>query len=320
MLSAELASRGFGPIRQVADAAGLAATLGDARPGVAIFNYHADQPDSLAACGAIRAMLPEARIVALASPGPALKTVRAWAGAGGCIDVIIEKPLSYDRLSATLAGLLEASDANRKLESKAQKLSRLVPDGALSAAEDSSTGDGELFEAAVLFTDIRGSSQLIRTMPARDFFGLLNELLSEHSKQITRFEGSVIKYTGDGVMAIFRGMGKSYLALRCGLELAAAGASHRLPFGTGIAQGLVLAGLIGDSRQAGQRRQYDVIGATVHLAARLCGVAAAGEVVTTSSLGAVARIGSPAPRHFGPVAIKGFDGGIDCVAFGPGLT
>jgi class 3 adenylate cyclase len=316
MLADELDRRGYGPILQspsVLDVPALAGSVAD----VVILNYHADQPDSLAACGALRAMIPGATIVALASPGPAAKAVRAWAGRSGDIDVIVEKPLAYDRFCATLAGLLGARDSSRKLESKAQRLSMLVPEGALPAAENDVTGEGELFEAGVLFTDIRGSSQLIRSMPPREFFSLLNEQLSEHARLIERHEGSVIKYTGDGVMAIFRGMGRSHLGLRCALQLAASGASQRLPYGVGVAQGLVLAGLIGDSRRAGQRRQFDVVGATVHLSARLCSLAEAGDVVTTASLSAAAKLASPAPRRIGRVSIKGFDDDVDCVAYGP---
>jgi adenylate cyclase len=174
-----------------------------------------------------------------------------------------------------------------------------------------------MFEAAVLFTDIRGSSRLIRELPPREFFLRLNQVLSAQTKQISRFEGSVIKYTGDGVMAIFRGMGRSYMALRCGLELASMSHTQELPFGIGIAEGLVLAGLIGDSNHAGQRHQYDVISATVNLASRLCGLAGEGEVMTTRNIEAAARFATPVARPIDGVAIRGFDRKIDCVAFNP---
>lgn len=105
------------------------------------------------------------------------------------------------------------------------------------------------------------------------------------------------------------------MALRCALDLAGASNSHELPFGVGVAEGLVLAGLIGDSSLAGQRRQYDVIGATAHLAARLCGMANSGEVIATRSINTVAKISSPLPRSIGNQSIRGFDSGIDCVAF-----
>ena len=169
----------------------------------------------------------------------------------------------------------------------------------------------------VLFTDIRGSSQLIREMAPRDFFEDLNQLLSTQARHVQKYQGSVIKYTGDGVMAVFRGMGRSYLALRCGLELAGISNDRKFPFGIGIAQGLVLAGLIGDSNRAGQRSQYDVVGATVHLASRLCGLANVGEVLTVKSMNVAARVSLPEPRPLPGVSVRGFDNNIDCVVFAP---
>jgi hypothetical protein len=71
----------------------------------------------------------------------------------------------------------------------------------------------EIFETVVLFTDIRGSSQLIRETPPQMFFQNLNGLLSAQAALVRNHQGAVVKYTGDGMMAVFRGMGRSYLAL-----------------------------------------------------------------------------------------------------------
>lgn len=318
LLLEDLSLRGHSDVRAVSDPLELPATLAEDRPEVVIFNYHSDRPHSLQACSTIKSLVPNSTLIAIVSPGPALKTVRTWSRENHCIDVIIEKPLSDERFFMTVKDLLKVKKTSRDLEVKAERLANLVPEGALSAMERNFHNEAELFEAAVLFTDIRGSSQLIREMPPRDFFQLLNQLLSAQSRQIKRHEGSVIKYTGDGVMAVFRGMGRSYLALRCALEIAASNNDRqRLPFGIGVAEGLVLAGLIGDSNQAGQRRQYDVIGATVHLAARLCSMASPGEVIVTKNINAVAKVKTPAPRSIGSVSIRGFESEIDCVAFKP---
>ena len=246
-----------------------------------------------------------------------MKAVRAWSEASGAIDVVFEKPLSYERFFPMLEGLLKSRESSRVLEMRSERLSSLVPAGALAAIDGAFRSEAEMFDAAVLFTDIRGSSELILSTPPREFFALLNTLLSAQAKLVNRFEGAVVKYTGDGVMAIFRGMGKSYLALRCALEIANDGARHPLPFGIGVAEGLVLAGFLGDSDRDGQRRQYDVIGATVHLSARLCGLAGRGEVITTAKLNTVAKLENPLPRPLGRMSVKGFEPDIECVAFGP---
>jgi class 3 adenylate cyclase len=317
VLMDQLAQRGYDDVKLVKSALELPALLQSAQPDIVILNYQSDQPDNLSALTIVKLLSPQAATIAIVSPGPALKAVRAWSQQTQGIDVVIEKPLSDERFFMTLRDLLQVKMSLRELSSKTQRLSNLVPEGALSAIETSVDDEAELFESVVLFTDVRGSSELIRKMPPRSFFKLLNQSLSAQSSQIQRHEGSVIKYTGDGVMAVFRGPAKSYLGLRCALDLAAETSNDELPFGVGVAKGLVLAGLIGDANHAGQRRQYDVIGATVHLAARLCAMANAGEVIATEGVNAVAKVTSPPPRAIGNVSIRGFSRAVECVAFNP---
>lgn len=312
----ELLQRGFENIRTVSDFLELPAIIAAAPPDVLVFNYHYDHPETLLACSNARTLAPKAAIVAIVSPGPTIKKLRAWARQNNFIDLIIEKPLSDERFYSAVREILNIKAAARQMETKVQKLSSLVPEAAMSLVEGD-YDDAELFESAVLFTDIRNSSQYILTMPPREFFNALNENLSKQAEVITRYEGSVIKYTGDGVMAVFRGMGRSYLALRCGLELARISANDQIQYGVGIAEGLVLSGFIGDFRKAGERRQYDVIGATVHLASRICSMASAGEVITTRNMEAKARLVAPQSRSIGNVAIRGFDREVECIAYQP---
>lgn len=315
VLMEDLLGRGFGDVQSVTSTLELPKILQTNPPDAVVFNYHSDQPDSLIICSTLKSMAPQAATIVIVSPGPALKVVRAWAKQTQSIDVVIEKPLSDERFFMTLEEILRVKAASREMAARVERLASLVPEAALPVVEHDSNNEAEMFEAAVLFTDIRGSSELIRQMPPHEFFETLNQLLSTQARHVQNYQGSVIKYTGDGVMAIFRGMGRSYLALRCGLELAGLHNNTTFPFGIGIAQGLVLGGLIGDSSQAGQRSQYDIVGATVHLASRLCGLANAGEVVTTNGLKLAARITSPAPRPVTSVSVRGFDKAIDCVVF-----
>ena len=310
-----LINQGFENLISVTNILEIPKLVEDFKPDIVIFNYHSDHPASLLVCNTIKLTTPQASIIVIVSPGPTLKSVRAWSKQTACIDLTIEKPIKDEIFYTMLNGLDKVKGASKELENKAQRLSNLIPEEALSAIEKTSSDEAELFEAAVLFTDIRQSSQLIREMSPREFFHLLNEQLSSHAKQIKRFEGTVIKYTGDGVMATFRGMGRSYLALRCGLELVSNHNYQKLPFGVGIAEGLVLSGLIGDSNHDGQRRQYDVIGATVHLASRLCSMANPGEVIATKNLNAVARLNAPNSRTIESISVRGFDKKIDCIAF-----
>ena len=175
-------------------------------------------------------------------------------------------------------------------------------------------GDGDLFEATLLFSDMRGSSDLVTRMAPRDFFRLLNGSLSGQADCIGAFGGEVVKYTGDGVMAVFRGSGRASLAIRCALALAqGCDARDGVPFGIGLAEGPVLAGFVGPDGPA-ERRHYDVIGAAVHLAARLCALAGPGEVLATCDVGdAVPDPALPSRRR--RVSVPGFADPIACVAF-----
>lgn len=111
--------------------------------------------------------------------------------------------------------LLRVKAATREADAHVARLTSLVPDEAMTAANHAFSDEAEIFEAVVLFTDIRGSSQLIRDTPPQVFFECLNDLLSAQAAEVRKHQGAVVKYTGDGMMAVFRGMGRSYLALRC---------------------------------------------------------------------------------------------------------
>ena len=320
VLIEDLRRRGLGIVHWAATTLDAPRVLAACEPDVVVVNYHSDQPDNLTVCSTIKQLAPLARVVVIASPGPARKAVRHWAKQTSSIDVVIEKPLSDKRFFTAVMDLLRVIAATREADARVARLTSLVPEGALSVMDNCFGEKAEIFDAAVIFTDIRGSSRLIRDTPPHVFFENLNALLSAQAALVRSHQGAVVKYTGDGMLAIFRGMGRSYLALRCGLAIAGLNGKHRFPFGVGIAQGLVLAGFIGDSTQAGQRRQYDVIGATIHMAARLCELAKAGEVIATQGLNKSARIVSPMPRLLTGVMVKGLDVETDCLAFHPDQT
>ena len=320
VLIEDLRSRGLGYVHWAASSMDAPRVLAGCEPDVVVVNYHSDQPDNLMVCSTIKLLAPFAATVVIASPGPALKAVRHWAKQTSSIDVIIEKPLSDERFFTAVIDLLRVRAAAREADTRVARLTSLVPEGALSVIDNDLSEEAEILDAAVIFTDIRGSSRLIRDMPPQVFFENLNALLSAQAALVRKHQGAVVKYTGDGMLAIFRGMGRSYLALRCGLEIASLNGKHPFPFGIGIAQGLVLAGFIGDSTNAGRRRQYDVIGATVHMAARLCELAKAGEVIATQGLNKTARILSPMPRLMTGVLVRGMDVETDCLAFHPDPT
>ncbi|UQA58896.1 adenylate/guanylate cyclase domain-containing protein [Polyangium aurulentum] len=138
---------------------------------------------------------------------------------------------------------------------------------------------GRRMHATVLFADIRNFTQLSTMMQPEEVVDLLNRYFSMMVDIVFANGGTLDKFLGDGLMALF---GVPYpiekpeeRAVRTALEMldALQGLNHeleargmlRLDIGVGINCGAVVAGNIGSS----QRHEYTVIGDTVNLAARL---------------------------------------------------
>ena len=309
-----LRNKGFDTAVRVRGEAGLEAALTDIKPDVVIFNYHVQHPESLTTCATVKRLAKDVALVAVVSPGPALRFVREWTRSSRIIDAVIEKPLSDERFFLVLRDLATTKREARKQSDRLNRITNLVPKDALSAVDRTGSEKATIDQAAVVFTDIRRSSQLITAMDAQAYFALLNQSLSAQAKIIERYSGSVVKYTGDGVLATFRGMGSSYLALRCASELGKPAPQQPLAFGIGAAHGLILAGFVGDWNRSGRLLQYDVTGVTVHLAARLCSLAKDAQVITTLALHKASHLHHVPHRPVGKLAIRGFEAGVDCVS------
>jgi len=123
--------------------------------------------------------------------------------------------------------------------------------------------------ATVMFTDIVGSTGRLAALGDARW----RELLSAHHaavrRELTRFRGREVKTLGDGFLATFNGPAR---AIRCGRAIADSASSLGLEVRVGLHCGEVE--LIGD----------DVGGVAVHLTARVGELAAAGEVLTTSTV------------------------------------
>ena len=177
---------------------------------------------------------------------------------------------------------------------------------------------GELRETTVMFCDIRGFTALTQNMNPTEVIALLNEHMTVLTKIVTEHHGVVDKFIGDSIMALF-GAPKSYgndalNAVRCAQRMMAERAKlnetsrYHLQVGIGIASGQVLAGNMGSA----DRSNYTVLGERVNLAARLCSVAARGEIVigpaTREQLGDLITV-----EVMDPLQLKGFSDSV--VAF-----
>ncbi|MDX8390645.1 MAG: adenylate/guanylate cyclase domain-containing protein [Mariprofundaceae bacterium] len=129
---------------------------------------------------------------------------------------------------------------------------------------------------SVLFTDMRGFTELSEVNDARQVYHTINASISEQARIILKHGGSINKFLGDGILACFSGSERVARSLACVLELivtlkAIEEKSELLPcpVGFGLNDGHVLFGLLG----TGERKEFTVIGDVVNTAARLCGIA-----------------------------------------------
>ena len=155
---------------------------------------------------------------------------------------------------------------------------------AIRGVEQKTQDAPERRHLTVLFSDLVGSTALSARMDPED----LREVISAYQKcvaeVVSRFDGFVAKYMGDGVLVYF-GYPEAHeddpeRAVRAGLELIGAVSNLKtytaLQTRVGIATGLVV---VGDLIGSGYAEEQAVVGKTPNLAARLQGVAAPNMVV-----------------------------------------
>src|SRR5208282_3552134 len=175
--------------------------------------------------------------------------------------------------------LLEAIEGLRS-GTKPAPTSKETPSTATPATKDT----GERRQVTVVFSDLVGSTALSARMDPED----LREVISAYQKcvaeTVSRFDGFVAKYMGDGVLVYF-GYPQAHeddaeRAVRAALDLVAAVSALKthaaLQTRVGIATGMVV---VGDLIGSGEAQERGIVGETPNLAARLQGVAEPNMVV-----------------------------------------
>jgi adenylate cyclase len=169
-------------------------------------------------------------------------------------------------------------------------------------------------EVTVAFLDLRGFTAFAETAEPEEVMGVLREYHAEMGRLIQAHEGTLERFTGDGLMIFFNDpvpvpdaperAVRMALAMRDRMQELDAGwrrRGHDLGVGIGIAQGYATIGAIGFEG----RWDYGAIGTVTNLAARLCGEARPGEILVSRRVaGAVEDLVSTEALE--PIAIKGF--------------
>jgi class 3 adenylate cyclase/tetratricopeptide (TPR) repeat protein len=180
--------------------------------------------------------------------------------------------------------------------------------------------DGERKQVTVLFADVSGSMDLAEGQDPEEWRKIMQRFFAILAESVERFEGTVDKFTGDGIMAVFgapvahedHARRACYAALQMLDDVASYAAELRraqgLNFSTriGINSGEVVAGAIG----AGGEGEYTAIGHTVGLAQRMEALAEPGKAFLTESTAALAG-GFLELKELGEFEIKGASHPVD---------
>jgi class 3 adenylate cyclase/HAMP domain-containing protein len=198
----------------------------------------------------------------------------------------------------------QLKDWNRSLEERVEtqlgeierirRLERfLAPQVAqLIASSDGHEGllDSHRREVTVVFCDLRGFTSFTETTEPEEAMNVLREYHAALGELIFKYEGTLDRYAGDGVMILFNAPiqfeDHTARAVRMAVEMRDTigqltekwrNRGHNLGFGIGIALGYATLGQIGFE----QRLEYAAIGSVTNLASRLCDEAKANQIVVS---------------------------------------
>ncbi len=148
---------------------------------------------------------------------------------------------------------------------------------------------GELRDTTILFTDIRGFTAMSESRSPQRIVDMLNEYFELMVEIIFKHEGTLDKFVGDEIMALYGApvghVDDPQRAIRTALEMWSAlelfnkrrraAGEDPLTIGAGITSGEVVAGYLGSSKTL----EYTVIGDVVNTGARLCALAKPGQIL-----------------------------------------
>jgi class 3 adenylate cyclase/HAMP domain-containing protein len=150
--------------------------------------------------------------------------------------------------------------------------------------------DSHRREVTVVFCDLRGFTAFTEATEPEEAMNVLREYHAALGELIFKYEGTLDRYAGDGVMVLFNAPiqlpDHTRRAVKMAVEMRdAIGAltvrwrnrGHSLGFGVGIALGYATLGQIGFE----QRLEYAAIGSVTNLASRLCDEAKANQIVVS---------------------------------------
>lgn len=167
-------------------------------------------------------------------------------------------------------------------------------------------------DVSILFADIVGFTPIAERMPPHKVADLLNEYFSEMTEVIFGYEGTLDKYIGDAIMAVFGAPNRmddhAFRSVSTALDMlgklhelnARRAKEIQLSIRIGINSGRAVAGDIGSIR----RMDYTVLGNTVNCAARIEAVAQTNQVVVGAPTYQLVK-DQFVTENLGPIRLKG---------------
>lgn len=240
-------------------------------------------------------------------------------------DAYLSKPFNDRELLAQVRNLLALKDRERQIAQLNDYLTESVLKRFLppSMVQKAAVGELELDLSpeprlvTVVFTDIVGFTQLANTLRSRRVAQVLNEYLSHMTEAIFEAGGTVDKFVGDAVMAIFGAPEEMKPHEQVERAIAAARKMYQhldnlnakwtqeglnpVRFRCGIHQGTAVVGMFGST----ERSDYTAIGPSVNIAARLQEAADPGRILISAAV--ADYLDDTEISKFRPLHLKGID-------------
>ncbi|MFH1353237.1 MAG: adenylate/guanylate cyclase domain-containing protein [bacterium] len=204
----------------------------------------------------------------------------------------VTKPFSSGELLARIRGILRrVKKRDKVVEKEVAKLQKYMPKNLIEKILSAKKMEGERRNVTVLLGDISGFTKMSEKMDPEEVQTMMNECFKFLVSVIYKYEGTVDKFMGDAVMAIFGAPiaheDDPQRAVKAGIEMQSKleefngekKSEAPLKMRIGINSGMVVAGSVGSD----MRMDYTVMGDTVNLTARLETAAEPGQILISES-------------------------------------
>jgi class 3 adenylate cyclase/CheY-like chemotaxis protein len=338
LLDAVLSPRGYRVLGAGSGPEALALAA-ERRPDLVLLDVVMPEMDGYEVCRRLRqdpatAFLP---VVMITASGDQERILAIEAGA----DDFVTKPFDQAELLARVRSLVrikryhdtiegqaaELAEWNRTLEQRVQQqveqlermgrlrrfLSPQLADLVVSSGDESFL-ESHRREITVVFCDLRGFTAFAEMSEPEEVMGVLGDYYAALGDLVSRFEGTLERFTGDGLMAFFNDplpcedaplrAVRMAVAMRSRVQVLAQDwirHGYDLALGVGLAQGYATLGQIGFEG----RSDYTAVGSVPNLAARLCAAAHPWQVLVSQRVhAAVEEFVTSEP--VGELTLRGF--------------